>query len=266
MDNIHLFYGDYAPDMLLADLHVHTRFSDGWWTPERLAERAIARGLSAIGITDHDGVGGGYAVADYCARRGLPLTVYPGSEVTARHGRSDVHILGFDLTNDVKPWQSVAATVEEILKQGGFVVMPHPKAPGRGQPSFQHILDLGVAVSVEIFNASVWDLRALARRRGREDANLAARDFYAANRDRLAGAAGGTDAHFRTVGRGLTAYRGDLRQALACGQTAVLYRRERERLRPWDPIGYFAGLRRLARRRQERWGADPNDAAKGAQP
>ncbi|MGH2531159.1 MAG: PHP domain-containing protein [Thermomicrobiales bacterium] len=258
-DNLKIFYGDYAPDMLLADLHVHTRFSDGWWAPERLAEAAVARGLSAIGITDHDGVAGGYAVADYCARRNLPLIIYPGSEVTARRGQSDVHVLGLDLTADVRPWQSVEAAVDDILRQGGFVVMPHPRAPSRGQPSFDQILALHVPVAVEIFNAAVGDLRALSKRRGHDDANLAARDFYLAHRDRLAGAVGGTDAHFRTVGRGLTAYRGDLRAALAAGQTAVLYRPERERLLPWDPIGYFTGLRRLARRRRTQWGADPNE-------
>ena len=64
-------------------------------------------------------------------------------------------------------------------------------------------------------------------------------------------------AHFRTVGRGLTAYRGNLREAIARGETAVLYRPERERLLPWDPVGYVAGLRRLDRRRSEKYGPRP---------
>jgi hypothetical protein len=257
MENLRVYYGDYSPDMQLADLHVHTRWSDGWWTPERLADTAVEQGLSAIGVTDHDGFASGYAVADYCARRGLPLQVYPGSEVTARRETSDVHVLGLDLVDDVRPWQTVEATVEEIQRQGGFVVMPHPREPGRGQPSFEQILALDTPVSVEIFNAAVWDFRPIARVRGRSDANLAARDFYIAHRDRLGGAVGGTDAHFRTIGRGLTAYRGDLREALAAGETAVVYQPRRERLRPWDPIGYVTGLRRLDRRRRERWGDDP---------
>jgi PHP domain len=257
MDRVNVYYGDYAPDMLLADLHVHTRRSDGWWAPERLVEAALDRGLSAIGLTDHDDLAAGYAVADYCARRGLPLRVYPGCEVSALSGEHHVHVLGLDLTEEIPPWQSVAATVEAILRQGGFVVMPHPKAPGAGYPTFAQILDLGIPVAVEVFNAGVWDLRPLARLRGQPDANQAARAFHRAHRDRLAGAVGGTDAHFRTVGRGLTAYRGDLRAAIAAGQTAVVYRPERERLYPWDVAGYVAGLRRLDRRRRRKYGARP---------
>jgi hypothetical protein len=263
VDHLEVFWGDYAPDMHLADLHVHTRRSDGWWTPERLAEAAVARGLSAVGVTDHDDIAAGYAVANYCARRGLPLRVYPGSEISARCapfdvcGRHDVHVLGFDLTEEVPPWQSIEATVEAILRQGGFVVMPHPRLPGRGFPTFDQILALDHPVSVEVYNAAVRDTRVLGAHRGEPDINLEARAFYAANRSCLAGATGGTDAHFRTIGRGLTAYRGDLRAALAAGETAVLYRPERERLLPWDPIGYYAGLRRLARRRRTKYGPRP---------
>jgi hypothetical protein len=260
MDRLEVFYGDYAPDMLLADLHVHTRRSDGWWAPERLAEAALARGLSAIGLTDHDDVAAGYAVAGYCARRNLPLRVYPGCEVSALADGHHVHVLGLDLIEEVRPWQSVPATVEAILRQGGFVVMPHPKAPGAGYPTFDQILDLGLPIAVEVFNAGVWDLLPLSRRWGRADANEEARTFYQAHRERLAGAVGGTDAHFRTVGRGLTAYRGDVRAAIAARQTAVVYRPERERLYPWDVAGYFAGLRRLDHRRRLKYGRRPPGA------
>jgi hypothetical protein len=251
-----VFYGDYAPDMLFADLHVHTRRSDGWWQPERLAEAAVERGLSAIGITDHDDVEAGFTVANAAARLGLPLTVYVGQEVSTRAGERDVHVLGLDLTDEIRPWQSIEATVEAILAQGGFPILPHPKAPGRGQPTFDQVLALGIPVAVEIYNASMIDLSRL-RNRSQPTANEEARTFYEANRERLAGAVGGTDAHFRTLGRGLTAYRGDLRQAIAARETAVLYRPERERLYPWDPVGYVTGLRRLDRRRSEKHGPRP---------
>jgi hypothetical protein len=257
MTQPNVFYGEYAPDMKLADLHVHTIHSDGWWSPERLAEAAVARGLSAIGITDHDDIVAGFEVANAAARLGLPLVVYVGQEVSARSGDSDVHVLGLDLKEEVRPWQSVEATVEAILKQGGFPILPHPRAPGRGRPTFDQILALDIPVAVEIYNASMLDLSGLGRRQKRPDANVEARAFYQANRERLAGAVGGTDAHFRTIGRGLTAYRGDLREAIAARETAVLYRPERERLYPWDPIGYVTGLRRLDRRRSEKYGPRP---------
>jgi predicted metal-dependent phosphoesterase TrpH len=263
VDGFEVFWGDYAPDMLLADLHVHTRRSDGWWSPERLAERAVERGLSAIGITDHDDIRAGYAIADYCSRRGLPLRVYPGSEVSAwcepAHvcGRHDLHVLGLDLVEEVPPWRSFQETVETILKQGGFVVIPHPKTPGRGFPTYDHVLSLGYPVAVEIYNSTDRDMHAFRRRRGDPDANTLARAFYEANRDRLGAATGSSDSHFRTIARGMTAYRGDLRQALEARETAVVYRPERERLKPWDLVGYFGGLRRLAHRREAVYGPRP---------
>jgi hypothetical protein len=256
MSEPRVFYGDYEPGMRLADLHVHTTRSDGWWEPERLAEAAVARGLNALGITDHDDVSAGFAVADAAAKRGLPLQVLVGQEVSARVEGRDVHVLGLDLTAEIRPWQSIAATVEAILTQGGFPILPHPRAAGRGLPTFDQVLALGIPVAVEIYNASMLDLGRLLHR-DRPEANHEARDFYIANRERLLGAVGGTDAHFRTIGRGLTAYRGDLRTAIEQRETAVLYRAERERLMPWDPAGYLLGLRRLDRRRSEKHGPRP---------
>jgi hypothetical protein len=256
MTALRTFYGDYSPDMLLADLHVHTTRSDGWWEPERLATAAVARGLSAIGITDHDDVAAGFELADVVVRRGLPLQVYIGQEISARENGRDVHVLGLDLTQEIQPWQSVAATVEEILDQGGFPILPHPRPAGRGWPSFEQVLALETPVAVEIYNASMIDLKRV-RDRTLPDANEEARAFYHQHRDRLAGAVGGTDAHFRTIGRGLTAFRGDLRTAIANRETAVLYRNELERLLPWDPVGYITGLRRLDRRRSAKYGPRP---------
>ena len=256
MAELRVFNGDYSPEMLLADPHVHTTRSDGWWEPERLAEAAVVCGLSAIGITDHDDVAAGFAVADAVSRRGLPLRVYVGQEISARVDGHDVHVLGLDLTEEVRPWQSIPATIDAILKQGGFPILPHPRTAGRGFPTFAQILALKMPVAVEIYNASMIDLKRL-RDRSLPDANHEARAFYEANRDLLAGAVGGTDAHFRTIGRGLTAYRGDLREAIANRETAVLYQPVRERLRPWDPVGYIAGLRRLDRRRSEKYGPRP---------
>jgi hypothetical protein len=246
------FYGLYADGMLLADLHIHTRRSDGWWRPEAVAETAVSLGLSAIAITDHDDCSAGYSVADYCSRRGLPLTVYPGAEISSREDGHDVHVIGLNLVSDIKPWQSIAATVNEILKQGAIPVLAHPKAPGGGRPTFDQIMALQVPVAVEIYNASVSDLHRFRRRLG-DDPNVAARAFYETYGARLLGAIGGTDAHFRTIGRGLTAYHGDLLEAIKLRQTAVALRDENERLRPWDLVGYFWGLRKLDRRRSRKW-------------
>lgn len=251
------FYGEYEPGMLLADVHVHTRRSDGWWEPERLAEAAVARGLAALAITDHDDIFGGDDVANAAARLGLDLDVIVGQEVSTRMDGHDVHVLALDIHSEIRPWQTIAETVDAILAQGGIPILPHPKPAGRGYPSFDQVLSLGVPVGVEIYNAGVADLARLARMRGNADANVLAREFFDTHRAQLGAAVGGTDAHFRTVGRGLTAYRGDLRTALRSGETAVMYRAEPERMGPFDPLGYVLGLRRMDARRSRKHGPRP---------
>ena len=43
--------------MKFADLHLHTIFSDGTYTPQELISESIRSGLSAIAVVDHDTVG-----------------------------------------------------------------------------------------------------------------------------------------------------------------------------------------------------------------
>ena len=38
----------------MIDLHTHTNESDGSYTPLELVDRALAIGLEALGISDHD--------------------------------------------------------------------------------------------------------------------------------------------------------------------------------------------------------------------
>ncbi|MCO5220359.1 MAG: PHP domain-containing protein [Thermomicrobiales bacterium] len=232
--------GNYAPGMLLADTHVHTRRSDGWFTPETLAESALDAGLSAVVVTDHDDVRGGFELRDYVAQRSLPLTVYPGSEITARCDGHDVHILALGIEDDVAPWQEPEWTVEEIVRQGGIPVLAHPYKKGTGYLRARRELRVDLPVSMEIYNASIADIDRFdprARRHG-IDRNVSATNFYVEHPDRMLGPVGGTDAHFRTVGRGLTAYEGDLLDAIRARTTAVLHTEGFERARPTDFVIY----------------------------
>ena len=39
-----------------SDLHIHTLYSDGVFSPEKIVDTAIDVGLQAIALTDHDNV------------------------------------------------------------------------------------------------------------------------------------------------------------------------------------------------------------------
>ena len=39
---------------MLVDLHTHSTFSDGRYTPTQLVEEAVAKGIVALALADHD--------------------------------------------------------------------------------------------------------------------------------------------------------------------------------------------------------------------
>jgi predicted metal-dependent phosphoesterase TrpH len=78
-----------------ADLHVHTSCSDGTFTPAQLVKEAVARGVSALAIVDHDTT---EAIAEAQSQaQGTDLEIIPGIELTAQHENQEIHILGYFL-------------------------------------------------------------------------------------------------------------------------------------------------------------------------
>ncbi|WP_047151504.1 PHP domain-containing protein [Aneurinibacillus tyrosinisolvens] len=75
------------------DLHSHTVASDGTCTAQESIERAKNRGLTALGITDHDTVA---AIPD-AIREGerLGVEIVPGIEISSVDGGRDIHVLGY---------------------------------------------------------------------------------------------------------------------------------------------------------------------------
>jgi len=75
-----------------ADLHMHSIWSDGDFTPTALVERAVRKGYGAAVLTDHDSIQG---VAEFtaCARANGLLTT-TGVELTAYDGQ-EIHVLAY---------------------------------------------------------------------------------------------------------------------------------------------------------------------------
>lgn len=87
------------------DLHVHTTASDGTYTPSEIVALAKERGLKAVAVTDHDGVGG-YREAEEAGKR-LDVEVVPGIEISTKFYTDKeknigyaVHILGYFIDVD----------------------------------------------------------------------------------------------------------------------------------------------------------------------
>ncbi len=75
------------------DFHVHTTFSDGLLTPEQVTEIAKEKGLAALGIADHDAVGG----IEPAIKKGkqIGVEILPAVELSCIVGDCDIHILGY---------------------------------------------------------------------------------------------------------------------------------------------------------------------------
>src|SRR4051812_20419617 len=100
----------------LADLHLHTSFSDGWPSPEEVVDHVtLATDLDLIAVTDHDTVEGALRAVEHSQRSGgVPVIV--GEEISSRQG----HILGLFLEERIRPGLSAATTIDEIHRQGGL--------------------------------------------------------------------------------------------------------------------------------------------------
>jgi predicted metal-dependent phosphoesterase TrpH len=79
--------------MKFADLHLHTQFSDGTFSPEELVAQARLHDLAAVALTDHDTVEGCDRAA--VASRAAGIEFIPGTELTAEQDGHELHILGY---------------------------------------------------------------------------------------------------------------------------------------------------------------------------
>ncbi|MBK7722742.1 MAG: PHP domain-containing protein [Austwickia sp.] len=78
---------------MLIDLHTHSRASDGTQTPAELVAEAAGRGLSVLGLTDHDTTAG-WAEAEVAAQRARIILVR-GIEVSCLHDGISLHVLSY---------------------------------------------------------------------------------------------------------------------------------------------------------------------------
>ncbi len=97
---------------MFADLHLHTSYSDGTYTPSELVLQAQRFGFCTVALTDHDTVEGCEPTAAACELAGIEFL--SGTELTAEQDGHEIHILGYcvdtenpKLLGEMKKFQSV---------------------------------------------------------------------------------------------------------------------------------------------------------------
>ena len=76
---------------MAADLHLHSHFSDGTFSPEEIVRRATELDLRALALTDHDTTDGWEEMRHHCQKQGIRWV--PGIELSTRHQGQEVHLL-----------------------------------------------------------------------------------------------------------------------------------------------------------------------------
>ena len=82
---------------MASDLHTHTNFSDGSFSPEELVAAAKNLKLNYLGITDHDTVDGIIHLYENGLYPNKGINIIPGIEFSANNPEHDVHLVGYNI-------------------------------------------------------------------------------------------------------------------------------------------------------------------------
>jgi predicted metal-dependent phosphoesterase TrpH len=133
--------------MSFADLHLHTHFSDGTFSPEEVVTRGQRHGFAALALTDHDTVEGCQRMA--AASEAMGIEFIPGTELTAEQDGNELHILGYfldtgnaKLLSEIEKFQTVrqnriremVARLNELnipLQADAVFALANCRSPGR---------------------------------------------------------------------------------------------------------------------------------------
>src|ERR1700722_7372347 len=109
--------------MKFADLHLHTNFSDGTFSPEELVLHAQKSGLACIAVTDHASVEGCARAAAACAA--VKMEFIPGAELTAERSDTELHILGYFLDEHNKKLLAEIARFQAVRQNRIHEMVAH---------------------------------------------------------------------------------------------------------------------------------------------
>lgn len=117
-----------------ADLHTHTKASDGTCEPAENVRLAKEAGLAAVAITDHDTVAGVPAARK--AAEELGIEVIPGIEVSSVGRGQDIHVLGYFVPYEDEAFQERLVSLRETRHE-------------RNQLLIARLQELGIPITLE---------------------------------------------------------------------------------------------------------------------
>lgn len=97
--------------MKLCDLHTHSYFSDGTYSPTEIVREAEKIGLSAVALCDHNTIDGVGELLE--AGKCSTVKAVPGIELSTDYGETELHILGLFIPTEA--YHKVKAYADALL-------------------------------------------------------------------------------------------------------------------------------------------------------
>ena len=92
------------------DLHIHTTYSDGAFSPEQIVDTAIAQEMNVIALTDHDNILSCAIAQEYAKSINADLEIIQGVEINTLYKGYEIHILGYFMDINNSDFQNLLKT------------------------------------------------------------------------------------------------------------------------------------------------------------
>ncbi|MEI6241854.1 MAG: PHP domain-containing protein [Chlamydiota bacterium] len=117
-----------------ADLHTHSNFSDGTYSPDEMIILAKEANLQGLSITDHDTIGA-YTTSFFQKAKEVGLEIVLGVELSSEHIGESVHVLAYG-------WEKTDRFIQ-------FLEQIQKRRKERNQKIIQKLMDKGFLITEE---------------------------------------------------------------------------------------------------------------------
>lgn len=109
--------------MIKAVIHLHSKHSfDCLTNPNDIVDKAVAKGISILAITDHDTIEGSVAAKKYAEKKyGNKIHIITGAEFNSDYG----DIIALNISENILE-KNPTLLIQRIKYLGGLVLLPHP--------------------------------------------------------------------------------------------------------------------------------------------
>lgn len=97
-----------------ADLHIHSCYSDGKFTPQEVIKIVLKKEIEIISITDHDSIKGAVIASELNNKNGVEIIT--GVELSADYNGREIHILGYFIDLSSPALQSHVDLIKKLRK------------------------------------------------------------------------------------------------------------------------------------------------------